>query len=70
MLDAMDEMNAFLMNLAGITPEMRAAKWRKEEQEEELRPGAQMVSRSKVLSWMQQSPVCSHRRLAAVIPRY
>ncbi|KAH8994516.1 hypothetical protein EDB92DRAFT_1943830 [Lactarius akahatsu] len=50
MAKAMDDMNAFLMFVNGITPEEAAKRREKRMEEEELK--AQEASRSKVMEWM------------------
>ena len=49
MIEAMDNMNALMMRMNGITPEVRAAKWQREEEEKQLKD--KEVSQSKVLEW-------------------
>jgi hypothetical protein len=53
LIDAMDNMNAFIMYASGVTPEMRMAEWQKEEEERQLKN--EEVSRSKVLEWMKDN---------------
>lgn len=50
LIDGMDSMNALMMHLRGVTPEMMIAKQRKNEEEEQLKDEAD--SRSKVLEWL------------------
>ncbi|KAH8988298.1 hypothetical protein EDB86DRAFT_2051219 [Lactarius hatsudake] len=50
MTKAMDDLNAFLMFVRGITPEEAAKRGEKRMEEEELK--AQEASRSKVMEWM------------------
>lgn len=49
--ELMDEMNAYLMSLSGITPQAIAEKWQKEEEEMQLK--AQEESQAKVMEWLQ-----------------
>jgi hypothetical protein len=50
MIKAMDDMNALMMHMNGVTPEARAAQWQKEEEERQLKE--KEFSQSKVLEWM------------------
>lgn len=50
MIKAMDDMNALMMLMNGITPEARAAQWQKEEEEKQLKD--KEFSQNKVLEWM------------------
>lgn len=52
---AMDELNAVLMYLEGITPQEAANRREKRMEEEELK--AQAASRSKVMEWMKTTTV-------------
>jgi len=49
-INAMDNMNALMMHMSGLTPEIRMAKWQKEVEEEQSKK--EVISRSKVLEWM------------------
>lgn len=53
MAKAMDEMNAFLMQIHGITPQ--EATKRREEQAKKLQLEAQEVSQTKVMEWQNKS---------------
>jgi hypothetical protein len=57
MAKAMDDLNAFLMFVRGITPEEAAKRREKRMEEEELK--AQEASRSKVMEWMRTTDVSS-----------
>jgi hypothetical protein len=57
MAKAMDDLNAFLMFVRGITPEEAAKRREKRMEEEELK--AQEASRSKVMEWMRTTDVGS-----------
>jgi hypothetical protein len=57
MAKAMDDLNAFLMFVRGITPEEAAKRREKRMEEEELK--AQEASRSKVMEWMKTTDVGS-----------
>ena len=52
LINAMDGMNALMMYMNGITPDARAKKWQKEEDEHQKKN--QEVSQGKVLEWMSQ----------------
>ena len=49
-INAMDNMNALMMRMNGLTLEIRMAMWQKEVEEEQSKNEA--ISRSKVLDWM------------------
>ncbi|KAI9438928.1 hypothetical protein H4582DRAFT_1877448, partial [Lactarius indigo] len=55
MAKAMDDVNAFLMSVLGITPEEAAKRREKRREEEELK--VQEASRSKVMEWMKTADV-------------